>query len=87
MTADEYIQGTYGQDFQEYYASQGGVIQYSVAKKTGLISQANPGVFFYYTGLDGVIQGDGTPLVVTIDQSNDESILMRTGISLLSPTT
>lgn len=72
-TPYQYISGTY-QTFQDYYASQGGDIQYGV--KGGKISQANPGVFFYFTGASGDIVGaDGDDsdaladqMTITIDQ-------------------
>ena len=53
-TALQYINGT-AMSFEDYYASQGGVIQYGV--KNGKISQTNPGVFFYFTGDSGQIKG------------------------------
>ncbi len=72
-TPYQYISGT-AMSFQDYYAYQGGVIQYSV--KSGKISQTNPGVFFYFTGASGDIDGvdannDGNAdqMTVTIDQT------------------
>jgi hypothetical protein len=72
-TIQQYLSGT-AQTFQDYYSYQGGDIQYSV--KAGKISQTNPGVFFYFTGLSGSIKGvdadnkDGVDsLSLTIDQS------------------
>ena len=53
-TVLQYINGT-AMSFEDYYASQGGVIQYGV--KNGKISQTNPGVFFYFTGDSGQIKG------------------------------
>ena len=55
-TCDQYVNGT-AQDFSDYYASQGGVIQYGI--KANKINNANPGVFFYYTGLSQTITGAG----------------------------
>jgi hypothetical protein len=75
VTPNQYINGT-APDFSQFYASQGGVIQYSTNK--GNIGQTNPGVFFYYTGLSNTIKGvdvNGTlgvdPITVFIDQSNN----------------
>ena len=72
-TPYQYISGT-AMSFQDYYVGQGGVIQYSV--KGGKISQTNPGVFFYFTGASGDIDGvdnnnDGKAdqMTVTIDQT------------------
>ena len=68
-TCDQYVNGT-ALDFSTYYAYQGGVIQYGINK--GLINSTNPGVFYYYTGLSGLIKGDGSkPINVFIDQSNN----------------
>ena len=75
-TPYQYISGT-AMSFQDYYADQGGVIQYSV--KAGKISQTNPGVFFYFTGASGDIVGvDGADadtkadaMTVKIDQTMD----------------
>ncbi|HEY9613466.1 DUF7507 domain-containing protein, partial [Allocoleopsis sp.] len=74
-TIQQYINGT-APDFDQYYASQGGVIQYST--KSNKISQTNPGVLYYYTGLSNTIKGvdvDGKagvdPIKVLIDQSNN----------------
>jgi hypothetical protein len=64
-TCEQYVGGT-AQDFRDYYASQGGVIQYQVQK--GVINNANPGVFFYYTGQSQTITGPGP---VFIEQSDD----------------
>src|SRR5262249_972869 len=74
-TAQQYINGT-AQNFSDYYASQGGVIQYNVSK--GKIGATNPGVFFYYTGLSNTIKGFDGPdagtapdlMTVKIDQSD-----------------
>src|SRR5262249_8983947 len=79
-TVNQYINGT-APKFSDYYASQGGVIQYNVSK--GKIGSANPGVLFYYTGLSNTIKGvegsvvDGKPdpITVFIDQ-NDNSPLV-----------
>jgi hypothetical protein len=75
VTPNQYINGT-APDFSQFYASQGGVIQYDTNK--GKINQTNPGVFFYYTGLSNTIKGvdvNGTPgvdpITVFIDQSNN----------------
>jgi uncharacterized repeat protein (TIGR01451 family) len=73
-TPYQYISGT-AMSFQDYYASQGGDIQYGV--KSGKISQTNPGVFFYFTGASGDIAGVDGPdadtkadtMTVTIDQT------------------
>lgn len=68
----DYIQAD-PETFQEYYAGQGGVIQYSV--KGNVINALNPGVFFAFFGKDEVItdsDGDGT-IKIFIDQSNDEN--------------
>lgn len=68
-TCDQYINGT-ALDFSTFYAYQGGVIQYTTNK--GLINGTNPGVFYYYTGLSGLIKGDGIESInVFIDQSNN----------------
>ncbi|MDO9212310.1 MAG: Calx-beta domain-containing protein [Methylococcales bacterium] len=75
-TAQQYINGT-SQDFSDYYASQGGVVQYGV--KGDLINNTNPGVFFYYTGLSNTIKGFDGPdtgsapdlMTVFIDQSDN----------------
>ncbi len=75
-TPYQYISGT-AMTFQDYYAYQGGVIQYGV--KGGKISQTNPGVFFYFTGASGDIVGaDGgdadtkaDTMTITIDQTLD----------------
>ena len=68
-TCDQYVNGA-ALDFSTYYAFQGGVIQYTTNK--GLISSTNPGVFYYYTGLSGLIKGDGSQAInVFIDQSNN----------------
>jgi hypothetical protein len=75
VTPNQYINGT-ASDFSNFYASQGGVIQYGTNR--GKINQTNPGVFFYYTGLSNTIKGvdvDGTPgvdkITLVIDQSNN----------------
>ena len=64
-------------DFSDYYASQGGAIQYNVNNQ-GKIGSTNPGVFFYYTGLSNTIKGFDGPdpgtapdlMMVKIDQSD-----------------
>ena len=58
-TVNQYINGT-AVDFSDYYASQGGVIQYNVNNQ-GKIGSTNPGVFFYYTGLSNTIKGFDGP--------------------------
>ena len=58
-TVNQYIDGT-AVDFDDYYASQGGVIQYNVNNQ-GKIGSTNPGVFFYYTGLSDTIKGFDGP--------------------------
>jgi hypothetical protein len=76
VSCDQYVQGT-APDFSQFYASQGGVVQYSTNKNK--ISQTNPGVFFYYTGLSNTIKGfDGPdagtapdPMTIFINQSNN----------------
>ncbi len=81
-TPYQYISGTY-QTFQEYYASQGGDIQYGV--RGGKVGQTNPGVFFYFTGASGDIVGaDGIDndtladqMTITIDQQT--SVLNPSG--------
>jgi len=68
-TCDQYVKGN-AVDFSDYYAAQGGVIQYSTKNNT--ISATNPGVFFYYTGLSATITSAGQ---VFIDQAdNNDSI-------------
>ncbi len=77
-TVQQYIDGTY-QTFQNYYASQGGAVQYSV--KSGKISQTNPGVFFYFTGASGQIKG--------LDANNDnraDAITIKVDQSDTGPT-
>jgi hypothetical protein len=77
-TPQQYINGT-APDFSQFYASQGGVIQYSTNKNK--ISQTNPGVFFYYTGLSNTIKGFDGPdagtapdqMSIFIDQSNNRN--------------
>jgi hypothetical protein len=79
-TCVEYINST-AQDFSQFYASQGGVIQYNVNNQ-GKIGSTNPGVFFYYTGLSGSIKGfDGLDagtapdsITVKIDQSDPSDL-------------
>ncbi len=79
-TVGQYIDGT-AMSFEDYYAAQGGVIEYSV--RNGQIHQTNPGVFFYYTGLSNTIVGvDGAdagtsadPMTVVIDQSDDSGLV------------
>jgi hypothetical protein len=96
-TCDEYIAGksTDGTPilFKDYYGTiQGnpgnGVIQYSTKDQTNdnvnnpTISQTNPGVFFYYTGLSNTIKGfDGLdpgtapdPMTIKIDQSDPSTL-------------
>ncbi|NBY01591.1 MAG: hypothetical protein EBQ87_06370 [Planctomycetes bacterium] len=81
-TCDQYINGT-SMSFSDYYAAQGGVIQYGVNNQ-GKINQANPGVFFYYTGLSGAINGgaavDGK-VKVYIDQSDNSSLFPAFGVT------
>ena len=67
VTCNQYVTGT-SPDFDVFYASQGGVIQYQV--KANKISATNPGVFFYYTGLSKTITGPGP---VFIDQSDNNA--------------
>ena len=75
-TMQQYIDGT-ATSFTDYYAAQGGVIQYSV--KAGLINSTNPGVFYYFTGLSNTIKGyDGADagtapdsMSILIDQSDN----------------
>ncbi|HEY9616502.1 MAG TPA: hypothetical protein V6C64_06665, partial [Microcoleaceae cyanobacterium] len=74
-TPQQYINGT-AVDFDQYYASQGGAIQYGVNREK--INQTNPGVLYYYTGLSNSIKGvdansDGKAdsITVFIDQSNN----------------
>jgi hypothetical protein len=76
-TCDQYINGT-AQDFEDFYASQGGVIQYNDNNKApGVINSTNPGVFFYYTGGDGDFAADANndglldAFGVNIDQTNN----------------
>ena len=79
-TVEQYINGT-AQNFEDFYASQGGVIQYGV--QSGLINNTNPGVFFYYTGLSNTIKGfDGADagtapdlMTVFIDQSDNSGLV------------
>ena len=67
----QYVNGT-ALTFEEYYASQGGDIQYGV--KGGKISQTNPGVFFYFTGASGDIKdGDNDNVIDTIQIKIDQS--------------
>ena len=47
-TVNQYISGT-AVDFSDFYASQGGNIQYTVSDQ-GKISGTNPGVFFTTRG-------------------------------------
>jgi len=76
VSPNQYINGT-APDFSQFYASQGGAVQYGTSK--GKINQTNPGVFFYYTGLSNTIKGfDGPdagtapdPLAIVIDQNNN----------------
>ena len=76
-TIQQYIDGT-AQTFQSFYGTGGldnGVIQYST-KTGGAISQTNPGVFFYFTGLSGLIKYDqnsdlvNNQMSVTINQTS-----------------
>jgi hypothetical protein len=69
-SCDMYIAGT-AIDFEDYYADQGGDIQYN-AKKNGDIVSVNPGVFFYYTGLSNELTADVDK--VYIDQENDNNL-------------
>ena len=76
----QYIDGT-AMSFEDYYAAQGGVIEYSV--RNGQIHQTNPGVFFYYTGLSNTIVGvngadagtSADPMTILIDQSDDSGLV------------
>ncbi|WP_372742966.1 hypothetical protein, partial [Neptunomonas sp.] len=72
-TCDDYITGK-ADDFEDYYDFQNGDIQYNGNNKNpGTVNSANPGVFFYYTGLGGggFIMDDGTgEFTVEIDQEN-----------------
>lgn len=76
-TINQYINGT-AQDFDQFYASQGGVIQYGT--KVNKINSTNPGVFFYFTGLSNTIKGFDGPdagtapdlMSIKIDQSNNK---------------
>ncbi len=63
-TIQQYINCT-AMSFEDYYASQGGVIQYGV--KANKISQTNPGVFFYFSGLSEAIKG--------VDNVNNATLL------------
>ncbi|MGB4346035.1 MAG: matrixin family metalloprotease, partial [Burkholderiaceae bacterium] len=63
-TIQQYINGT-AMRFEDYYASQGGDIQYGV--KANKISQTNPGVFFYFSGLSEAIKG--------VDNVNNTTLL------------
>jgi hypothetical protein len=65
-TCEEYVTGT-AEDFRDYYGPNG-VIQYQT--KSNKISQTNPGVFFYWTGLSQTITD---PDLVVIYQSWDQS--------------
>jgi|GEM_PF-6986304 len=84
-TVQQYINGT-AQDFSDYYAGQGGVVQYGV--KGDLINNTNPGVFFYYTGLSNTIKGvDGSDadnkadaMTVFIDQSDNSNDVGAFGV-------
>ncbi len=67
----QYINGT-AMTFQDYYAYQGGDIQYGV--KSGKINQTNPGVFFYFTGASGDIKdGDNDNVIENIEIKIDQS--------------
>jgi hypothetical protein len=70
-TCQQYVNGT-AVDFDVYYASQGGVIQYTV--KSNKINSTNPGVFFYYTGRSQTMTGSG-PRTVYINQSDNSSVV------------
>jgi hypothetical protein len=70
-TCAQYVNGT-AVDFSDYYASQGGVVQYGV--QSNKINQTNPGVFFYYTGLSQALAGSGARTVY-IDQSDNSSVV------------
>jgi hypothetical protein len=83
-TVQQYINGT-AKDFSEYYASQGGVVQYGI--KDHLINNTNPGVFFYYTGLSNAIKGVDSnndhkvdPMTVFINQSDNSSVVGAFGV-------
>ncbi len=67
VLCSQYVNGT-APDFDVFYASQGGVIQYQV--KANKISATNPGVFFYWTGVSQTITGSGP---VFIDQSDNNA--------------
>ncbi len=70
-TPQQYISGT-AMTFQDYYADQGGVIQYSV--KSGKIGQTNPGVFFYFTGAAGNIKdGNNNQVIDNVEIRVDQS--------------
>ncbi len=72
----QYINGT-AMTFQDYYAYQGGDIQYGV--KGGKISQTNPGVFFYFTGASGDIKdGDNDNVIDTISVKIDQARTVST---------
>src|SRR4029079_12447755 len=78
-TASNYINGTL-MSFENFYASQGGDIQYTdTSKQRGVVASANPGVLEYFTGLSSEIKadanGDGKPdtFTIRVDQSNNNS--------------
>lgn len=68
-TVQQYIKGPDFYDtFQEYYAFQGGVVQYGI--KSGNINQTNPGVFFYFTGASGQLKSDSSGAIkIVVDQN------------------
>ncbi|MFZ3285678.1 MAG: cadherin-like domain-containing protein [Telluria sp.] len=79
VSALQYLQGT-APDFSQFYAGQGGVVQYN-GGQNGAVTGTNPGVFFYYTGLSNTIRGidannDKKPdlLKVLIDQSDNSNL-------------
>ena len=67
-TCEQYVNGT-AVDFSDFYASQGGVVQYGI--KADKINSTNPGVFFYYTGLSGAFTGSGDVLINQEDNNAD----------------
>ena len=67
-TCTQYITGT-AIDFDVYYASQGGVVQYQI--KRNVISATNPGVFFYWTGLSQTITGTGPVFIAQSDNNTN----------------
>ncbi len=71
-TPEQYIRGT-AQTFENYYASaSGGDFQYST--KSGLISQTNPGLMFYFSGRSGALVADSSGnLIINFVQDNTNS--------------